>query len=619
MNQIHYINGAEVKPPQNFAELSIELNFDTDSDEKGISVTRFDWINEEAALLLGLYKAGLTGGGGVFVGVPHQIKVVENGLDSMLFDGFIDLSSADFDRNRVSADSTPFASPEFINEKADGFSMEQLFVESGGLTKADNVFIPYIINSIPNYTQAFLVVLTLTFIVVELKKLTTDLTQKSVESATYIDSVGGVVGLIFKIIYGVLLLLTIVELLLNLADLIIQKVKYKPSMQLNRLLAAGAEHVGLIYESAFLQTDTWNKCHIIPESVANPETQSDNRIKGYFKPNDDEQHGYFNGTYGDLLRAVKEMFNARIVIGDGKLKIVPLLKTATAGTFRLKPYYNREFQTNAGSLVSNYNILFRYDSNDRNTIDNWTGNNMTSFLEVTGAVDKKLKLTKGFRQVNVPFARGIRKDRLNAIEKIMDAILEGLDPIVGALISIANAVIKVINAIFAFVEDMNKKLKTIGISIDLGLPEIEYLKDPKLGELLDNRVGMLLLETDFITVPKIVMLDVQKDAVKTKLAAENATHIKALYLYNNFHYTNSFKAGTKSAQRVRLNFKNVEMNLAEFTQVQKEGLVKLADGTVADVISCQYNPAKRLAEMRLEKRVIYANNLTETISEGEGR
>ena len=44
MNQIHYINGAEVKPPQNFAELSIELNFDTDSDEKGISVTRFDRV-----------------------------------------------------------------------------------------------------------------------------------------------------------------------------------------------------------------------------------------------------------------------------------------------------------------------------------------------------------------------------------------------------------------------------------------------------------------------------------------------------------------------------------------------------------------------------------------------
>ena len=618
MYQVHYLNNKQVKPPRNYQDISIELNFESDSEERGVSITRWEWIDETAATLKEVLEGGLTGLTGVFVGVPHRIEVIENGVTVELFTGYVDLTSADFDQDLVTADSIPFDSPEFINDKADGFSFEQLY-SNGELTDNDVVFVPYVISAIPQYTQAFLVILTLVFIVVELKKLITELTQKATESATYIDSVGGLVGLIFKIIYGILLLITIVELLLNMADLIIQKIKYKPSMSLNRQLEVAAAHVGLIYESAFLQSTAWNKAHIIPESFSNPNTQSDSRIKGFFKGDTNEQHGYFNGTFGDLLRAIKAMFNARIVVGDGKLKIVPLLRTATNGTFKLPKYYNPEFRTNADALISNYNIIFRYDSNERNTIDSWTGNNMTSFLDITNATDKRLRLTKGFKQVQIPFARGIRKDDLNDVERIMDAILDGLDPIVGALIAVSNAAILIINAIFEFIEELNSKLSVIGISISLDLPELQAMEDPKLSSLIDNRIGMLMLENDFITVPKFIMIDIGDEDIKTKLAPENLTHVKALYLYNEFHFTNSFKASKKSAQRIRLNYDKVEMNLSEFNTVASEGIVKLSDGTVADVISCQYNPSSRLGNFKIEKRELYANNLSETISEGAGR
>ena len=618
MFEVHKINGKVVNPPRNYQDISIELNFDSDSEERGISITRFEWVNEEAAILLAIKNSGLTGGTGVFVGVLHEIEEIENGVVVKALDGYIDLTTADWGKDLVSCDSIAFDSPDFITEKADGFSFEQMY-KNGELTDSDVVFVPYVISAIPNYTQALLVIVTLTFMIIELKKLVTELTQKSIEGVSYIDSVGGIIGLVFKIIYGILLLVTIVELILNMADLIIQKIKYKPSMSLNRQLEVAAAKVGLVYESAFLQSTAWSKAHIIPESFNNPETQSDSRIKGFFTPDTNEQHGYYNGTFGDLLRAVKTMFNARIVVGDGKLKIVPLLRTATNGTFKLPSYYVPEFQTNADALVSNYNIIFRYDSNERNTIDSWVGNNMTSFLEVTNATDKRLKLTKGFKQVQIPFARGIRKEELNTIEKIMDAILEGLDPLIGALVSIANAAIKVINAIFQFIEELNSKLKVIGISIKLDLPELKSMNDPKLGQLIDNRIGMLMLESDFITVPKFVMLDVGDEPLKTKLSVENQTHIKALYLYNEFHYTNSFKASKKSAQRIRLNYDKVEMNLSNFNVVANEGIVKLPDGTVADVISCKYNPSSRLANFKIEQRKLYANNLSETISEGEGK
>ena len=186
MNQIHTINGAIVKPPRNYEDISIELNFDSDSEERGVSVTRFEWINEEAATLLAIHNGGLTGGTGDFVGVLHKIKVVENGVTVVLFDGFIDLTSADFDKDLITADSIPFDSPEFINDKADGFTFEQLYANNE-LTDNDVVFVPYIISAIPQYTQAFLVILTLTFIIIELKNLITSLTQKGVETGGYIS------------------------------------------------------------------------------------------------------------------------------------------------------------------------------------------------------------------------------------------------------------------------------------------------------------------------------------------------------------------------------------------------------------------------------------------------
>jgi len=618
MFQTHYINGKQVKPPVNYEELSIELNFDTDSEERGVSVTSFEWVNAEAKILKDIFEGGVSGGSGVLVGILHKITITEGGATETIFDGYIDLTEAQFDRDKVTADSTPFDSPEFINDKADGFSYEQLYA-NGELTDADNVPVPYVISSIPDYTQAFLVILSLTVIIIELKALISSLAEATTKTVGYISSISGVIQLIFRIIYAILLILTVVELLLNLFDLIIQKIKYKMSMPLNRLLEAGAAHVGLIYESAFLQTALWDKAHIIPESFSNPSTQSDSRIKGFFKPDNKEQKGYFRGTFGDLLRAVKSTFNARIVVGDGKLKIVPLLRLGTNGTFRLPKHYKPEFQTNASSLISNYNIILRYDQNDRNTIDNWKGNNMNAFLEVTNVTDKRLKLVKGFKQVQIPFARGIRKASLTGIEKIVDKIFEALDPVVGGLIKVANAAIKVINTIFDLIEGLNDKLSVLGININLDLPEIKEVTDPKLGDLIDNRIGMLMLESDFITVPKLVMLDVGGTPIKTKLAAENNTHINALYLYNTFHFTNSFAPSAKSAQRYKLNYKDVEMNLADFKKVASEGLIALPTGIIADVISCQYNPSKRLGVFKVDERRMWANNIREVISEGEGR
>jgi hypothetical protein len=618
MEQIHYLNGSRVAPPSNYRELSIELNFNQDSEERAVSVTRWNWINSSAKILKDILTNGMNGGTGVFVGVTHRIDIIENRKTENLFNGYIDLTTADFNRDLISVDSIAFDSPDFITEKADGFTFENLFA-SGELTDNDKIFVPYVISSIPAYSDAFLVIFTLTFVTIELKQLINDLSGKGVESGTYIGSVGGIVGLVFKIIYAILLTFALVELILQMVSFMIQKVKYRAGMSLNKQLEAGALRCGLKYECVFLQNPVWSKAHIIPAVYNNPITESGSQIKGFFRSSKAEQTGYYKGTFGDLLRAVKTMFNARIVIDKGILKIVPLLKTATRGTFQLPNYYNPEFRTNADSLISNYLISFRYDSNEKNTIDNWEGNNMQSTLLINNSSAKKLQLMSGFKQVSIPFARGTRKDKLTEVEEVIESLLDVVGPVFGAVINTANKAINTINKIFDFIEELSSKLSVIGINIDLKLPDIQPVPDPKLQDILDNRIGMLQSEKDIQTVDKIVLLDVNSDDAKTKISSENSTYIHANYLYENFHYTNSFKAGTESAQRYRLEYKNVEMNLSDFLNVQKEGLCKTPTGKIAEVLSCSYNPATRLADFKITERKLYSNNITEKINVPTGR
>ena len=625
MNIIHIINGINVEPPTNYEELSIELNFDNDTIERTASVTRFTWFGESAEILINIAAQGLTGGVGVFGGVTHTIDVTNDaGARETLLNGYIDLTSSEFGNDEagnayVSADTIPKAEIDWINEVGDGFTFEYLYEQTGELSEDDEVYVPYVISSIPNYTDSFLVILTLTFVILEIRQLITDLTNKTTESATYIDSVGGVVGLVFKIIWGILLLVTIVELLLDLADLIIQKVKYHPAMSVNRQIEAACSHLGLTYKSSILQSPEWDGLHIMPERFSNPDAQSDSRVKGFFKPDSSEQHGYFNGTFGDMLRGLKVMFNARVVVVNGEFRFEPRLKNANSGTFKMPQYYNPEFRLNADKVVSNYVVDFRYDTTDKNTIDSWKGNNVQVQLEHIVSPPRQLSLLKGFSRQSIPFARGFRKNNLNSLEKIADTLLDSLDPFIGSLIKIGNAGIRLLNFIFDQINKVTKALRTIGIKIDFDLPEYELLEDPNLGDLIDNRIGMLKLESDYFTVPKILLLKVGSSSDNTKIRTDNQDKINARYLYENFHNTNSFAPSSKSAQRYVYNYLNVELNLVDFKKIQDEQVVKLPSGSLADVISCKWNPSTRLADMEVEERRIYDNNLREKIIEPTGR
>jgi len=618
MQVIDYINGVKVNNPVNNDDVALEINFQPGDNDVSLSTFSFEWAENEAKILTDYLKNGVSGGKGITMGLPHRREIVENGKTLNVLVGYIDLASAQWDRDFVTADTKERAGLEWVTEVADGIDFQTLY-QKGFLTDNDKVFVPYVISSVPNYKDIMITTLTLVSIGIWIQQSVKEITADGTKVSTIIDSLGGIIGTIAAIIYAIFLVISIVKLILDLVALVISRVKYAASMSVNRQIEAACNYLGLKYSSAILQDTTFNRLHIIPEAFAAPVTQADDRIKGYLFGNKIEQTGYYTGTFGDLLRRITGMFNLRIVSSAKGLELLPMLKPLTSANFTIPDYYIPQFTTNASNLVSNLELRFETDMVDLNTIDNYKGTIMQAQLSHPrlSKAERKLQLLKGFNQVSFGFSRAIRKEKLTQPEEAVDALLDVIGAVVGALIKAANAVIGIVNKIMEKLRNVKRVLGRIGIDIKVDFDPVPTLDDPNLGDIIENRIGMMLLDKDQIGNAKIVLLNVNSDMRKTKIAVDNNAQLNALNLYNVFHKSKSFAPGKESAQRYIYNVPKVEMNLNDVLTVMDEGNVRFKN-KIMEVVSCSWNSGSRLADFVVKERKNYTTNLVETLTEPDG-
>ena len=618
MKVIDYINGVKVNNPVNTDDVAIEINFQPGDNDVSLSTFSFEWAENEAKILTDYLKNGVSRGKGITMGLPHRREIVENGKTLNVLDGYIDLSSAQWDRDFVTADTKERAGLEWVTEVADGIDFQTLY-QKGFLTDNDKVFVPYVISSVPNYKDIMISTLTLVSIGIWIRQSVKEITAEMAKVGTLMDALGGIIGLIAAILYAIFLLISIVKLILDLVALVIHRVKYAASMSVNRQIEAACNYLGLKYSCAILQDTNFKRLHIIPEAFAPPVTQADDRIKGYLFGNKIEQTGYYTGTFGDLLRRITGMFNLRIVSSAKGLELLPMLKPLTSANFTIPDYYIPQFTTNASNLVSNLQLRFETDMVDLNTIDNYKGTIMQAQLSHPrlSKAERKLQLLKGFNQVSFGFSRAIRKEKLTQPEETLDTLLNTIGAVIGALIKAANGVIGVVNKIMEKLRNVKRVLGRIGIDIKVDFDPVPTLDDPNLGDIIENRIGMMLLDKDQIGNAKIVLLNVNSDMRKTKIAVDNNAQLNALNLYNVFHKSKSFAPGKESAQRYIYNVPKVEMNLNDVLTVMDEGNVRFKN-KIMEVVSCSWNSGSRLADFVVKERKNYTTNLVETLTEPDG-
>lgn len=615
------LDGVSGNDPANHKQFVIDLNFDSDDPDAKISSTNsWRWVNERAAQLNAKKDAGLTGGTGVTEGVPLDI-ILTYGTESYTIKQFLDLRTATFSDNDVECNAVLRAKNDFLDQVSDKATMQYIHEQTPYLPKSAFINMPYVINSIPDYKEAFVAGLSVFVISQQLQKTVSDISAAIGETANPLQA-ATIIRVALLVVYATVLLIALIKLIKDLIDLLIQPVKYHACCLVKTQLEAACNFLGLKFKSTIFEDPYWSRLCIMPAKLQNPESAENEKLLGFLTPDDTVQVGYYDGTPGDLFRAMKVFFKAKIIT-DGEYVIFERRDYTTSSPAYIIPdVYQPFYKLNTDELKSNILVEFQTDAAlDKNTIQPFEGNLCQIITSAKTVINKDCNLIQGYEPSSIPFARAARKEELNQIEEIVSGLLTVISVILGTLIKIVNTAISIINTITDFIDKIGKVLNLIGVNVSINIPTINPIPAPKLEKILNDRIGMLMLETDFFQVPKIFIFQEGSTDRLNKIDPLNSTMVNATYLWNNFHYVDSFvptASKPNANQWIRKKIERVPFTWEDFLKVKNNNRIFDAQGNVAKIESLRWNVYEQLADIEYRVNILYTKNLQLTLHEPKG-
>lgn len=581
------LDGEPGGTPANLPEINLSAQWGTGDgqDESEISTSSIEFVLDDAKKLIEHVNGGLSGGVGIFEGVPYKI-----GLDGTnIFDGYIDLSDdAEFVENeRVIANIVKQGGVDWLNDVADGISFGALR-DLGFINDSDYVNVPYVLNFRP---EAFIVgqlsiaVYLLQKELIQSIKDTADRTADVIEASTPSVSAVGPVYNVGKIITTSLLLTAqiaystaiVVALVRTITDLVNQffpPVRRYRAMTIKRMFETGLSYFGLNFRSSIFDSGDWSKVVYLPNKSERGGLSGSTDSFGH--PN--QKSAVYN--FGDFIRVMIEFFNADFRIVDetfvferrdywDSLSTYVLPNVETNQSARLS-----ELQYNTSEFVKNYFISFQTDVQDQNTLENFLGTNYQIISEPIVVNNSKMVAGKGLAQIRPPFALGTRKNELTVYEKSLRALCKLTDTVVNLL---------------------------GGRS--------------KLSALVSDRVGMLQLSDDTIGVDKVLFM-----------SGENMETIQptAKQLWDDFHLIESFAEiedpSTSTVvhnQYIIKQAEKVDFCLDDWNKLLNNNKFSTEDGKEGEIISIDWNFQNGFANIQYKIKQLYTKNLKLVFNEGQ--
>lgn len=625
-----YLNETRLNtPPVNWDGTSIELNFDPERPDgiRNIDVNDFEFVGESAEMIHKLRLAGLTNGSGVFEGIPFRIEVSRNGIIEVPFKGYLDCSdNVLFSPNRITLRAVSTDSIDRLNDLFDSFTFRHLYEDVGLIKFSDFVSVPYILNSVPNYLEAVTASIGVYVMVKEIR----DAVQRIIEFIPelplyYVFST--YIKLILYIIYLIFLVIALIKLVKQVILMLIQPVKYHSAMSWKKHFEKACEFLGFEFQSDIFEQDPFKDAYILPEKFYNPVNSKEKQILGFTEP-DISQHGFYKGTFGDLIREAKKIWNAKIIKEGNKLRLVRVDYTGSTSQYTLPAVTNNydlrtaAFTLNTNDFNSNTLISFLTDSVDKNTMQYYQGTSYQVIIQPNRINNQDMVLMKGLNEVRIGFALAKTKTELTVPEKIFDSFLKVFDIIAGVLVTIVNGIIEALNAVISAVNDVLDKLATIGIKVNFQLPEIPLVDMPDFSNKAKNRIGMLMIEKDIININKTLLLSIGSESIYNKVHPSNDLAFSAKYLWENYHIISSFIQNSyrpNGNQYYKFSFENIPFTFDDYEKVKENSSIFTSDGQEALIDSLKWNYQKQVMSIKIKINKLYTNNFKVFYSEPDGR
>jgi len=217
-------------------------------------------------------------------------------------------------------------------------------------------------------------------------------------------------------------------------------------------------------------------------------------------------------------------------------------------------------------------IQFETDITDIWTIKNFTGTNYQVLTKPITENNPKFVTLLGAEQVNIPLALGNRKDKLNALERAIEGVLNVFDSIVNSLGG-------------------------------------EFGLDVNFSEIVSSKIGLLRVSENNHTIPKLLYLE------GGKIPASHRTFLSAKSIYNDYHSYKSFVSNADIAQKKIFENVSVPFGLDDFNKLLNNAYIYNSNGKSAKVIELTWTIGKDRATVSYFERGAYTRNLEETFIE----
>tara|TARA_R110000796_G_scaffold60225_3_gene139085 strand:+ start:198 stop:2123 length:1926 start_codon:yes stop_codon:yes gene_type:complete len=602
------LDGSEIAPPQNWKELEVELNFDNNTNR--LTTSDFEFLGGTADFINNWVDGGLTGEVGLLEPPVFRIdELCEAGTFNLL-ESVLDLRKAEFACDWTKTPIQELGNIDFLTEAADTFSLLLLIEglesdEIGYISPEELSEVFYVTLDVPDYAQISLLSLTAFGLIDEAITATTSLID------AIAAAVGGVSGLLESIIQIIIGLIR-VSLVIIQAEILIKQINaaFIPEPRKHKALKArvgfekGCAYLGYKFSSTILDSDDYKNLCVIPKKTTQGVDVNIPKII-----NDQEATG--QETFGDWIRDLSEVFNAKITIIGDTVHWERWDYFKEQSTYQVKDVLKEFNGTNADEIDYNYVLSYQTDSADLQT-----------FQQFDDAIFSHtvIPLVTNVNGTTSPIANANTKNRILMSNTNDKQLKYG---IVGRRDECSNSLEQTVEAITAFVDSM-------GINIDsqttgyVGEETAEVYFNTK-GEIIQNpdytgaasncRLGFMEIATDYIGVKRLCLLDGENENL---ISANNDLNLSAKYIFYNFHYINSPVPILENSEGNQwITYKGIEtpFTCQDFAEIKEQGhnYIKMNyKGNILDakIDSLKFNPFNCTAkiDLRIQKR--WTTNLT---------
>lgn len=566
----HFLNDIEIAP-RNLLDIGVVSDFTNRPDELSLNVDKLVLPREALGIIQNHLQTQ-----GVFEGIPYRIEMAQG----VVLQYYVDLTEnaifRDFEievtiKRRIAKDS--------FFENADGTSFE-LMASKG--VQFQFIDVPYLIVR-DNLEESFVQLAISTYLMTkeliqaakDLGTAITDFIQATVGSP--VPPLGAVISLGIKVIiqaaYTAAVFIAVGELASQLIQVYFPSVRYLKACKVKELISKGCQFLGYQFQSNLL--DNFSGATILPVPLVKEKLSIFDNLsnsltgvaftKGYPTAQDSTP------TLGSLIAAIETQCNAETKVVNGIVQLERrdywqnLTPNAILPALVLQAERQDEYTLNTSDIWKRYYIHYQYDTSDIHTMDFFDPTDAEYSTEPANVVNADLVSIKGLHDVNIPFALGVRKNKLNFVEKTAKVFFVLIDAVMSIFGNGAN-----------------------------------------FAGTIDDRIGMLQISQQFFTQTKFLYL------IGNKQPSNYVSFVSAAGLWEKFHFINQiqlYQFQVRSDVRTRI-------SESDFVALLNNNYATI-DGVNCEILRIEYIDEKSFAKINYRKPDTYATGKVTTLTINE--